>query len=89
MLHLLFDPKPWFAERRFGYGAGVPIAWQGWALLLSYFAALTGLAVLAERTRGEALIGVTAGMLLLTTVLLVIAKARTRGGWRWRWGEDD
>ena len=25
------DDKPWFAPKRFGYGAGLPIAWQGWA----------------------------------------------------------
>ncbi len=88
MLHLFLDPKPWFAERRYGYGAGLPIAWQGWALLLSYIAAMTGLSVLAEQARGQALLGVTAGMLLLTAALVVVAKARTRGGWHWRWGDD-
>ena len=24
----------WFAPKRFGYGAGLPIAWQGWALII-------------------------------------------------------
>ena len=24
----------WFAPKRYGFGAGLPIAWQGWALLL-------------------------------------------------------
>ena len=22
----------WFAPKRYGYGAGAPISWQGWAL---------------------------------------------------------
>ncbi len=90
MLHLFSDDRPWFAEKRFGYGAGMPIAWQGWALLLSYLAALIGLGVLAERLRDEALVGAIVLMLALTAALIVIVKARTRGGeWRWRWGEDD
>ena len=88
MWHLLSDRRPWFAEKRFGYGAGLPIAWQGWVLLLSYVAVIIGLAALAGRTRDEALVGVIALMLLFTAVFVVIARVRTRGGWRWRWGED-
>jgi hypothetical protein len=88
VLHLFLDPKPWFAEKRYGYGAGMPIAWQGWAVLLSYIAAMLGLAVLAERTHGEALAGVIIGMVLLSVALVLVTKARTRGGWQWRWGED-
>ena len=26
----------WFAPKRFGYGFGFPIAWQGWAVFLAY-----------------------------------------------------
>ncbi len=88
MFHLFSDAKPWFAEKRFGYGAGLPIAWQGWALLASYLVAIIGLAILAERTRDEVLVGAIALMLLLTAVFVAIARARTRGEWRWRWGED-
>ena len=88
MWHLLSDPKPWFAEKRFGYGAGAPIAWQGWALLVSYTAALIALGAPAERTHGGALAGVIGLMVLLTALLVAIACARTRGEWRWRWGED-
>ncbi len=76
----------------YGYGAGMPIAWQGWALLLSYIAAFTGLAAAgaADRHAAEALAPAIAGMVLvLTAAFVVVAKVRTRGGWRWRWGEDD
>jgi membrane protein YdbS with pleckstrin-like domain len=89
MWHLFADEKPWFAEKRFGYGAGLPIAWQGWALILSYLAAVIGLGVLAEQARGLALAGIVALILLLSVILVVIAQARTRRGWRWRWGDDD
>ena len=32
------DTREWFAPKRFGYGAGWPIAWQGWALVGGYLA---------------------------------------------------
>lgn len=32
--------KPWFARKRFGYGAGLPLTWQGWALLVGFLAAV-------------------------------------------------
>ena len=89
MLHLFFDGKPWFRVKRVGYGAGLPIAWQGWVLMLSYLAAFLGLAVLAERTRGMALAGVIVGILLLTAVFIGIARARSDAEWRWRSGEND
>ena len=28
----------WFAPKRFGYGAGMPIAWQGWMMIGMHFA---------------------------------------------------
>jgi len=88
MLHWILDRRPWFLPKRFGYGAGWPIAPQGWVLLASYLAGIVGLAVLAERSGGNALAGVAALMALLTAILVAVSKARTRGEWRWRWGED-
>jgi len=88
MLHLFSGAEPWFAEKRFGYGAGPPIAWQGWVLLLSYSAAVIGLALLATRASAAASAGLAALIAMLTAIFVLIAKARTRGDWRWRWGEE-
>ena len=79
------DEKPWFAAKRYGYGAGLPIAWQGWALLAAYVALVAGL--------GELLVPAQAPLFLLlvafaTGLLMWISARRTRGGWRWRWGDD-
>ncbi len=30
----------WFAPKRYGYGAGLPIAWQGWVLTIGYLAVI-------------------------------------------------
>jgi hypothetical protein len=91
MLHEFVDSKPWFLPKRFGYGTGLPIAWQGWVLLLAYTATVIGLALLATRSGPVASAGLAAVVAILTVGLVVIAKARTRGEWRWRWrwGEDD
>jgi hypothetical protein len=85
MLHHFLEKGPWFRAKRFGYGAGLPFKWQGWALLLGHMALICGIALaLGDRP-------------LLTFPLIVIAAfapmpiyaARTEGGWKWRGGPDD
>ena len=79
------DQPEWFAPKRYGYGSGLPISWQGWAVMLAYMAATFG-AVFFLRERPYQAI---AALIPLTAVFLVITAKTTRGGWRWRWGEDD
>ena len=73
----------WFAPKRFGYGAGLPIAWQGWAVL-SAFLLVIGLAILLFGPDNPAALSV---IIPATLALLLVAAKTTRGGWRWRWGE--
>ena len=79
------DGPEWFAPKRYGYGAGLPISWQGWAVLLAFFALLALASLLMPYTQ----IGCFSAVVILTAALLVICSRTTRGGWRWRWGEDD
>jgi hypothetical protein len=79
------DDRDWFAPKRFGYGAGLPISWQGWALLLGYLALLGLAGFLLPVT----IIGYASVVTMLTAVFIVIVARTTRGGWRWRWGEKD
>jgi hypothetical protein len=74
--------KPWFAHKRFGYGAALPISWEGWAVLLVFFAGLIGAVVLLD---GAARVLGVGGLVI---ALFVIAAAKTEGGWRWRSGGD-
>ena len=82
--------RAWFAEKRYGYGAGLPIAWQGWAVLGAYVA-MTPLLVWAIAAGSVATKAVAILLFALATGLFVEATRRhTRGGaWRWRWGKDD
>jgi hypothetical protein len=89
VLHMFFNKRPWFATRRYGYGAGRPIAWQGWLLILSYVSLLAGLGVLATKAKQAAPLPIAIVLLIATTAFLEISRRRTQGGWRWRWGELD
>ena len=79
------DRPAWFAPQRFGIGAGRPIAWQGWALVASFLAAL----LLAWLLFGSEDLRALAIIVPATLALLVISAATTKGGWRWRWGEEE
>lgn len=80
--------KPWFAAKRYGYGAGLPISWEGWLVLVLYLLMVIGAAaglplVLPEAT---AMAGLSVVVIVATLVFLVICIRKTRGGWRRRWG---
>lgn len=77
----------WFAPKRYGYGAGWPLTWQGWGLLGLYMLTLAILIIIARRSAPLAQAGIFMLITLATSMLMIIARSRTRGGWRWRWGE--
>lgn len=89
MLHLFFDKQPWFAPTRFGYGAGQPIAWQGWVLLLSYLGIMIGGGLAIENSGVGPRGAMIAVMFAATAAFVEICRRRTAGGWRWRWGDRD
>ena len=80
MLQYLFEKGEWFATRRFGYGAGLPIAWQGWALFTSHLLLLAGIAVGLQRQPEWLAVAVVLALL----APLPIYRAKTKGGWKWR-----
>lgn len=80
------DDRPqWFAPKRYGFGSGLPVAWQGW-LVLAIYTILIAAAVLLF---GDKPLPLLAIVIPSTLLLLLICARTTRGGWRWRWGGDD
>jgi len=77
--------KPWFHPKRFGYGASLPCSLEGWLVLAVYMAIIVAAGV-TMREGNERLHG---AIILVASIVLIIVGARTtRGGWRWRWGQD-
>ena len=79
------DGPQWFAPKRYGYGSGLPIAWQGWAVTAVYIA----IVLIALRLVPSRPIIILAVIVPATVTLIVITARTTRGGWRWRWGNKD
>lgn len=71
---------PWFRVKRYGYGVGLPIAWQGWLVLIAYIAAAVVSALLLPAFAALAL------LTFLTPVLLLVVYLRSDADWRWRNG---
>ncbi|MEO7601959.1 MAG: hypothetical protein ABIS39_01670 [Sphingomicrobium sp.] len=75
----------WFAPKRIGYGFSFPIAWQGWAVFFAYVVLL----YLATIYLDPPSIPFWVAVIAATVMFVTIAYFTTRGGWRYRWGEDD
>jgi hypothetical protein len=79
------DDPAWFAAKRYGMGPSVPISWQGWALTVAY-AAIAILIVFGLKDRPLQMI---LALIIPSVAFLVISCWTTRGGCRWRWGEEE
>jgi len=79
------DGPEWFAPKRYGYGSGMPIIWQGWALTIG-FVLLNVVIAVELKNRPLQLVAVAIPGFV---AFMVICARTTRGGWRWRWGGDD
>lgn len=79
------DGPEWFAPKRYGLGSGLPIAWQGWVVLLTYLA-IVAIACALLANAPIAMLGI---VIPATAVLMLVSAKTTKGGWRWRSGSDD
>jgi hypothetical protein len=76
------DSDAWFAPKRNGYGAGLPIRRQGWAVVVGYSLLIPVSALLIPYSR----VAFAAIVLAATAALILICARKTRGGFHWRWG---
>ena len=63
----------------------MPISWQGWALTIGFILCT----LLLAKIVGRRPVQLIAALVPLIVVFVVITARTTRGGWRWRWGEED
>lgn len=75
----------WFPAKRYGYGWGIPVRWQGWATLAVFLAVVIGSGAQFMPGRPVAfLLTVTAASALLVIVCYLKGEPA-----RWRWGDGD
>jgi hypothetical protein len=82
-------PKYWFRAKRYGWGWGLPSAWQGWVFLVSWMTAFT----LGSLFLGSSLLpnhpGLFASFVVaMIAIVLTVCLAKGEPP-RWRWGDRD
>ena len=61
----------WFAPKRYGLGTGLPIRWQGWALLIGFGAAVLAAAIVVAVIYGLGFL--FAGLLVFIPLAILIS----------------
>lgn len=77
------DKNYWFRAKRYGYGWGLPVRWEGWVVLMAWLAVLvfSGLRFMPQRP------GLFWGAFLVATAVLALVCYLKGEPTRWRWGE--
>ncbi|MEJ5999624.1 hypothetical protein [Paucibacter soli] len=73
----------WFPAKRYGWGWGLPSAWQGWLVLVAFMALLVAGTLLLRTEPPVFLLAYTA----VLGVALVVICWRKGEPPRWRWGD--
>ena len=79
------DGDFWFAPKRYGFGTGMPITWQGWVATLVQIAVICGLVWLL----GDRPLQLIAAVIPVSVIFVVLCANKTRGGIGWRWGHSE
>lgn len=77
------DKQIWFPAKRYGWGWGLPCAWQGWVVIAVWVGLLAGAAFLTLPRHGGLWI---ASVVILVVALMTICFLKGEKP-RWRWGE--
>jgi hypothetical protein len=79
-------PTHWFAVKRYGWGWGMPVRWQGWVVLFGYLGLVyAGIRWLAPSRSASVL---AFYLLTITAFLVVICAWKGERPLRWRWGGE-
>ncbi len=79
------DKSYWFPAKRYGWGWGVPLCWQGWAVLAAYLAVIV--AAGAELAAKGHMAEFNGAVVIATIALIAICWIKGKPP-RWRWGND-
>jgi lipoprotein signal peptidase len=76
--------RPWFPAKRYGWGWGLPITWQGWVVLAAFVALLLlGAIVLLPNQKQLTFVAYSFVLALLLVAICWVKGERPK----WRWGD--
>jgi len=75
----------WFPAKRYGWGWGLPVSWQGWTVLGAYFGLVAAGFLMFPPQK---VVGLFIGYVAILTALLVVICWLRGAPPRWRWGEE-
>jgi hypothetical protein len=79
------QPTFWFGVKRYGYGWGLPVRWQGWAVLAAYLVLLyAGTSYFKPR---RDVLSLFVFFVVLSAALVAIIAVKGEQPLRWRWGK--
>ena len=67
----------WFCAKRFGRSSAMPCSWQGWLVVMLYFAVGLGSAY-AFANKPAVILSI---LIPATLIFLLVASRTTKGGW--------
>lgn len=78
------QPNFWFPVKRYGWGWGLPVRWQGWVVFAAYLALLYA-GIYSFKPQRDVL-GMSLYISLLTVAFIAIVAIKGERPVGWRWG---
>jgi drug/metabolite transporter (DMT)-like permease len=78
------EPTFWFPVKRYGWGWGLPVRWQGWLVLVGFLGLF--FAGIYYFTPRRATLCLLLYIVVLTALLIAIVALKGERPLRWRWG---
>jgi hypothetical protein len=79
------EKKIWFPAKRYGWGWGPPVCWQGWAVILAWVILLSIGVLFLTMTQHPIICAAYAIVFVIALMVTYYLKGEKP---RWRWGKD-
>ncbi len=78
----------WFPAKKYGYGWGLPVTWQGWIIFMIYLTLITVGIFLFPISSKAGLLQYSIFTAVLTIVLIAVCWLKGEPP-KWRWGNEE
>ena len=75
----------WFPAKRYGWGWGFPVRWQGWAVLALYLGSMYW--AIRYFPPRDSVVGLVLWLLVASIVMIAVVVWKGERPVGWRWGE--